>query len=314
MELKFMNTPLCPVCQKVCKQLQKCMGSSCFAKTCGNRECIKQCRHITNLKKYGHISNLHATEENGKTIVQNIVEEKYGVSNISHLDEVKEKKRISCRENFGVDWPMQSDVVMNKSIKTVKERYNVDNYAKSDEFKTKFIKHLHTVRPDGLTNMEYRVKKANETSIKIHDGKHWFQTSNFKKMYKAIMMEKHGVDNYFASKEFDELMKSRGVRYTLEEEINKLSEYYRKVINVTAKSYRKYKSILETEYKRSRSYHLDHIVSIIDGYNNNIDPLIIGSIVNLQILDSKVNMSKNRNSWMEISELMNLYNNLKEEV
>lgn len=86
-----------------------------------------------------------------------------------------------------------------------------------------------------------------------------------------------------------------------------LSEYekYKKAVwRETNKTYRKHKQILG---ERSRYKHLDHIYSILHGFRDNIDPIILGSIVNLRIIDSSLNQSKSMNSDLTKDELMKLY-------
>lgn len=56
-----------------------------------------------------------------------------------------------------------------------------------------------------------------------------------------------------------------------------------------------------------KSYHLDHIYSITDGYNNNIKPEIIGSIYNLRFIPSIENQKKYNKSEIEIEKLKELY-------
>lgn len=88
---------------------------------------------------------------------------------------------------------------------------------------------------------------------------------------------------------------------------NSLSDYekYKKAVwKETGKSYKKFKLMLGD---RSRSKHLDHIYSILHGFRDSIDPLILGNIVNLRIIDSKTNQSKSMNSDFTKEELMKLY-------
>lgn len=99
-------------------------------KTCGDKECFVKARKKTNLEKYGHVNNLHSPE--GKEKVLNTLKEKYGenITNVSQVDKVKEKKKETCRSNYGVDWPMQSEDVRKLSIESVKYKYGVDNVSK----------------------------------------------------------------------------------------------------------------------------------------------------------------------------------------
>ena len=62
---------------------------------------------------------------------------------------------------------------------------------------------------------------------------------------------------------------------------------------------------------RGVDYQLDHIYSIYDGYKNNVDPKIISSIFNLQLITEKINKSKGKNSWIDKEELITLYEKSK---
>jgi hypothetical protein len=77
---------------------------------------------------------------------------------------------------------------------------------------------------------------------------------------------------------------------------------------ITERNYKKYKNIINpTNLIRGKGegkYELDHIVSIFDGFKNNIPPEIIATPCNLQMLKGQINNSKNTNSWMSIEELL----------
>jgi len=49
--------------------------------------------------------------------------------------------------------------------------------------------------------------------------------------------------------------------------------------------------------------HIDHIISIKEGYEMSIEPELIGSICNLQLINGSMNIRKGSDSWMEVSEL-----------
>ena len=65
--------------------------------------------------------------------------------------------------------------------------------------------------------------------------------------------------------------------------------------------------------KRSRTmYHLDHIYTVIDGFNNGILPEIIASPINLQMLLAVKNVSKNGRSDTTKKELFRKYDEFME--
>lgn len=85
-------------------------------------------------------------------------EKRYGTRNVSQVEDVKQKKRTTCRANYGVDYPQQADAIrakleannlrkygsknvgqvhkfQHKRRKTFKRRFGVDNPWKATEVK-----------------------------------------------------------------------------------------------------------------------------------------------------------------------------------
>lgn len=87
------------------------------------------------------------------------------------------------------------------------------------------------------------------------------------------------------------------------------TEYKFKVDKYTRESYRLYKDIINPgQYRRGRiSYHLDHKYSITEGFRDNIDPKIIGSHHNLQMLTYSENISKKNKCSISKEELLDAY-------
>jgi hypothetical protein len=72
-------------------------------------------------------------------------------------------------------------------------------------------------------------------------------------------------------------------------------------------SNRSYKIYL-FEQKRNRHNHLDHVLSIVDGFNNNVPPEIMGSIHNLRIISGQANRNKSYRSEITVEQLLKDYN------
>ena len=72
-------------------------------------------------------------------------------------------------------------------------------------------------------------------------------------------------------------------------------------------------NIKDIEY-RSILFHLDHRYSIKQGFLDEIDPKIIGSIVNLQMLPAKVNCSKKEKCDITIKQLLRNYANYENSI
>lgn len=80
--------------------------------------------------------------------------------------------------------------------------------------------------------------------------------------------------------------------------------YRRAVWRFSNRSYKKYLS----EQKRNRQNHLDHVLSIVDGFNNNVPPEIMGSVYNLRIINSQANRHKSYRSELTVAELLERFN------
>jgi len=103
--------------------------------------------------------------------------------------------------------------------------------------------------------------------------------------------------------------------YTEEDRKNFIS-YRREITQLTNTNYKKYKYIINpNNLKRGRNkFHLDHIYSVIDGFNNNVDPNIIASPVNLRMLTENENIAKNGTSHMTLEQLYDLHKQFLKEV
>ena len=84
-------------------------------------------------------------------------------------------------------------------------------------------------------------------------------------------------------------------------------EYYSKVWYLTERTYRNYKSEIDPNNLRSPAYHLDHKYSVIQGYYNRVDPELIASKFNLEILPRSDNSKKNSKCSLSITTLKEMY-------
>ena len=90
-------------------------------------------------------------------------------------------------------------------------------------------------------------------------------------------------------------------------------ELYKNIVNKrTRKNYSLYENTINKDNnERGRNkYHLDHIYSVFDGFNNNILPNIISSHINLQFLKESDNIRKSSRSDITKNELYKRYDNL----
>lgn len=80
--------------------------------------------------------------------------------------------------------------------------------------------------------------------------------------------------------------------------------YYKKVWEITEASFKKHYNVINPDgVQRGTEWHLDHRFSIAEGFRQNIEPDIIGSHHNLQMLDSATNIKKKDACWVSAEEL-----------
>jgi hypothetical protein len=81
-------------------------------------------------------------------------------------------------------------------------------------------------------------------------------------------------------------------------------ELYRKAVwRFSNRSYKKHLF----EQKRDRHNHLDHVLSIVDGFYNNVPPEVMGSVHNLRVIDGQANRHKSYRSELTVTELLDRY-------
>jgi len=90
------------------------------------------------------------------------------------------------------------------------------------------------------------------------------------------------------------------IKYYSKEDLERYDTYRKITDNLTKRIYRKYKSYINpNNYRRERySYHLDHIYSVIDGFENNVPVDIISNPNNLRMILADENLNKNGNSYI----------------
>jgi hypothetical protein len=64
---------------------------------------------------------------------------------------------------------------------------------------------------------------------------------------------------------------------------------------------------MNSEVEREFQGHIDHIVSVFDGFMNTVAPEIIGSIHNLRFISTRENVKKSSDSHMDIKLLEEKY-------
>lgn len=159
----------------------------------------------------------------------------------------------------------------------------------------------------GKNNPMYGKHHTDETKKKIgfKSSQKVYTDEYREKIRIASTGRKHTVEG---DKKFKETMESLGFRIS-DGDLSDFKLYKRKVLFYTKKSKKEKFSKEELSgIGRGRDKkHIDHIVSITEGFNKGILPMIIGSKSNIRILDSIINCKKFTKSDMTIDELYCLF-------
>ena len=103
-------------------------------------------------------------------------------------------------------------------------------------------------------------------------------------------------------------------KYT-SQELEKVELYRDRVSRLTNENFRKYYEYINPhKIPRNNKFHVDHIYSVQDGFENGVSIEVMASPINLQMLQASENSRKNRHSEIALEELYNLYNQFEEEI
>jgi hypothetical protein len=133
--------------------------------------------------------------------------EKWGVDNPSKSKEIKEKVIETNKKKFGTEWATQNDSIKEKTRKTNLEKWGVDNPMKLPEIR----------------------EKVESTMLEKWGVKHAMHSDEIKSKLKEYFIEEFGVDNPMKLPEIKEkaestMLKRWGVKHALQNDefINKL--------------------------------------------------------------------------------------------
>lgn len=183
----FHNDPelklgLCPVCGKRCK-FQK------FG--CG----------------YSHHCSLICARKDPNTqkIRSQTCLEKFGCSNISQLDNIKNKKRETYILHFGVEHPSKLEKIKNKKVNTFRKHYSVDYYFQTEQFKEQAKQTCQEKwGVDSYTQTEECQEKMKNTCQERYGVDYYSKTNEFKQRVRNTCQERFGANVYTKSDDFKE--------------------------------------------------------------------------------------------------------------
>jgi len=157
-----------------------------------NRTIEKQYNTYNNQNKNGKYLDCCDNIDCMKLKRNSVVKDKYGVNNISQLEEIKNRKIETTLENFGVKHPLQSEKIKNKLKSDNLLKYNKEWFTETDEFKD----------------------KVKETCLEKYGVGSYSQTDECKEKIKNTCLEKYDFEYILQIPEIHE----KGVSHSMAEE------------------------------------------------------------------------------------------------
>lgn len=207
-------------------------------------------RKVTNLlKEYG----IEKSKEQYKQSRKDSLNRKYGVSNISQLQTVKDKKREKSIEKYGTDYIFQSEEIKDKIKETKLEKYG-DAYYNNDE------KHKLTCQEKYGVDYYWQSEKAKkEYSERNKKGKAGFSCMQ----YKNTIKKKYGVENISQA---PHIAQKKNKKYKSEDGLTFDSSWELLVYNYCKRNNLEVERNIPIEYNYNNKKHTTFIDFRIDGY------------------------------------------------
>jgi len=153
--------------------------------------------------------------------------EKYGKSSYMETDEFKDKSKEYFQEHYNKDYFFETDEFQAKRRQTCLDKFGVDSFSKTENFKNKtkdvWFNNYGVVHPMKVKEIKDKVKKT----MNEHWGAHYTKTKYFKDLYK---------NNEFKNKMKDKEFETRIKNGTIQKDLFKDDEHYRKWLNKFTKT------------------------------------------------------------------------------
>jgi hypothetical protein len=230
---------------------------------CGKILKISYKRYNLNTKDVKKISCSLIDCSNQK--IKDVCQKKWGVDNPFQVDTIKEKIKETLNEKYGVDHPMFLESTKDKIKETCLSRYGVEYYTKTPEYQ----------------------EKTKQTNLLRYGVEHQSKTTEGQEKRKKTRIEK---GNQIPDDLLPEYRKYRLA-------VNRVTNRLKPKILEQWNGFDYYDGEYIKDYfnlnPNDRIYpHFDHKISVIFGFNNNIEAEIIGSIDNICITKQWINGMK----------------------
>lgn len=270
--------------------------------------------------------------------------EKYGVENISQLDNIKEKKKNTYFERYGVYDYLNSEMnrhnLYNEKgthktrLEEANEKRNKTLLEKYGTIDTLSLKGGRTRGLQKCNNDESVKEKRQQTCYEKYGGETSFHSNEVQNKVQDTLFEKYGAITWFASEEGREFQREmvhhrknlihncglndyqisaqKAKQTNIKNGIWLQDEYKSPYLVYKQEVWKHTRSwdLTQLEHHEKRGhvnedgFHLDHMYSIKQGFVDNVSPKIIGHIQNLEFIYWRDNLSKHQKSSTALEELL----------
>ena len=167
-------------------------------------ECAKICNcNPEKIKIVCQQNKFSKTKEQRAELRKKTLQQKYGVTNISQLKEIKDKKKQTTLKNYGVENPAQSSEIKNKMKETCLEKYGVESTNSLPDKKDKIKKTIQEkYGVDNIMQVFNVQEKQKQTCIEKYGVDNAIKNKDIKDKKEQTCLDKYGKENLFGTEYF----------------------------------------------------------------------------------------------------------------
>ena len=233
--------------------------------------------------------------------IKNTIRVRYGVENVSQVEEFKEKRKKTNLERYGVEYSSSNPEIMKRCLDTWKKKYKDGHPGRDSKVKEKKKQTcLEKYGVDHQFKSKDTAEKSKTTNLERYGVEHAMSNSHISRKSEEGMMKKHGVRKALQCKEFAEKISGSNNYRWINDREQRFIPYTEKFFNEEfRKQIRKEQNFLDpiTNESLELNSHLHHI-----DYNKSND-----SRENLIFLShtTHAKTNTNRDKWKNILEKVN---------
>ena len=200
--------------------------------------------------------------------------------------DTKNKIKSTTYMHYGVEHPLQSNIIQDKARETNLEKYGVENYAKTNEYHDK-VKHtnLEKYGVEYYSQSDECKEKVKNTCLEKYGVENYAKTNEYIDKIKKTNLERYGKEYYQQTEEGKQRMKETCINNYGIDNYAKSDEFKEKMIDLNNKKYgtesffqsKQYKDHIEEYKKKSKEtcmklYDSPYYAQSND-YRNNLDKI-----------------------------------------